>query len=183
VPVTAPAAVRDPAPRLPVPVSAPGAPAAPDARPGQAAGPRALRAARDALAGGDYAGAVAAAEDAVRAEPLGAQAYLVLGQALSNLGRDGDALAPLRKAVYLDPRAGHAHFLLGGALARVGQPGPAAVSYRAAAGSLASTPPEALADILDGREVGELVGLCRSLAEGCTRAAQTGERTAEGSRP
>ena len=59
----------------------------------------------------------------VRADPLLAPAYVVLGQARSTLGQDGAAVDPLRKAVYLDPTAGHAHFLLGGALSRLGQHG------------------------------------------------------------
>ena len=61
-----------------------------------------------------------AAEAAVRADPLLAPAYVVLGQARSTLGEDAAAVDPLRKAVYLDPTAGHAHFLLAGALARLG---------------------------------------------------------------
>jgi hypothetical protein len=71
----------------------------------------------------------------------------------------------LRKAIYLDSRAGHAHFLLAGALARLGSYGPAATSYRAAAATLPSVDPGSLVDLLDGRDVTELVELCRRLAD------------------
>ena len=74
----------------------------------------------------------------MRADPLLAPAYVVLGRARSTLGEDAAAVDPLRKAVYLDPTAGDAHFLLAGALSRLGQHGAAAVSYRAAAASAAA---------------------------------------------
>src|SRR5215210_695745 len=82
--------------------------------------PTGLDAVRAALAAGQYAEAVAAAEAVVAADPLSAEGYVVLGNALSTMGRDGDALAPLRKAIYLDPDAGHAHFMLASSLARLG---------------------------------------------------------------
>ena len=86
-----------------------------------------LATARGHLDGGDYASAAVAAEAAVRADPLLAPAYVVLGRARSTLGEDAAAVDPLRKAVYLDPTAGDAHFLLAGALSRLGQHGGAAV--------------------------------------------------------
>jgi hypothetical protein len=101
---------------------------------------------------------------------------------LSTLGRDGDAVEPLRKAVYLDPTAGHAHFMLAGSLARLGQNGQAAVSYRAAARSLQGVDRDALAAFLDGREVEELVDLCRRLADISAEMDLGEDRLASGGR-
>jgi hypothetical protein len=50
-------------------------------------------------------------------------------------------------------------------LARLGSYGPAATSYRAAAATLPSVDPGSLVDLLDGRDVTELVELCRRLAD------------------
>jgi chemotaxis protein methyltransferase CheR len=144
--------------------------------------PTGLDAARAALAAGEYAEAVQAAEAAVAADPLSTEGYVVLGNALSTLGRDGDALVPLRKAVYLDPDAGHAHFMLASSLARLGKHGAAAVSYRAAAASLGQVDPASVAAMLDGRDVTDLVQLCQRLA-GISEEMDLGEqRLAEGRR-
>ena len=138
--------------------------------------------ARTALVAGAYADAVHAAEAVVAADPLSAEGYVVLGSSLGTLGRDGDALVPLRKAVYLDPDAGHAHFMLASSLARLGQHGAAAVSYRAAAGSLANVEPTRIASMLDGRDVAELIELCQRLAD-ISQDMELGEqRLADGRR-
>ena len=118
-----------------------------------------------ALDAGRYDEAVTTAQRVVTAYPLRADGYLVLGRALSTLGRDGEALDPLRKAVYLDPAAGHAHFVLASSLARLGQHAAAAAAYRAAAATLGSVDRSALASVLDGRDVAELVDLCSRLAD------------------
>ncbi len=123
-----------------------------------------LTQAREALAVGRYAQAVLEAARAVDLDPLASASWGCLGQALTCRGRDGDAVAALRKAVYLDPLDGAAHFLLAGALARLGQLGAAAVAYEAAAVALPRVPGEALAHVLDGRDVGELALLCKRLA-------------------
>ena len=136
--------------------------------------PSAVDAALAALAAGDYPSAARHAQAALEADALLPTAYVALGQARTALGQDAGAVDPLRKAVYLDPAAGHAHFLLAGALARLGQHQAAAVSYRAAAQALAKMPPNAVADLLDGRDVGELTALCRLLAEQSERAATPG---------
>ncbi len=146
------------------------------------AAPIGLDAARVALAKGEYAEAVQAAEAAVAADPLSAEGYVVLGNALSTLGRDGDALLPLRKAVYLDPDAGHAHFMLASSLARLGQHGAAAVSYRAAAASLELVEPASVAAMLDGRAVSDLVHLCLRLADISENMDLGEQRLAEGRR-
>jgi chemotaxis protein methyltransferase CheR len=130
-----------------------------------------LAAARQAFAAGDYGEAARVAEAATAADPLNAEGYIVLGHARTTLGRDTQALDPLRKAVYLDPTAGHAHFLLGGALSRVGQHGPAAVSYRAAARALPSVPRPVLDSYLGGRSVQDLVDLCQQLARASGESA------------
>lgn len=153
---------------VPAPAARPAA-GAPDAA-------RLLRAARLALAAGGYGEAAGWAEQAVATAPLLAPAYVVLGHARSTLGQDQPAVAALRKAVYLDPGAGHAHFLLAGALARLGQHGPAAVSYRAAAATLASVEAGELEAFLGGRELEELVDLCHRLAD--ISAMSTAQTTA-----
>jgi hypothetical protein len=106
-------------------------------------------------------------------EPLLAEAYIVQGHALATLGRHAEAVEPLRKAVYLDPAAGHAHFLLAGSLAGVGQQAAAAVSYRAAAATLAAVPAEIMRVFLGGRAVADLVEVCQRLA--AASAALSGE--------
>jgi chemotaxis protein methyltransferase CheR len=123
-----------------------------------------LEQARRAMVEGRYAEAAAIAEGAATASPLTIDAYVLRGQALSNLGEDLLALDPLRKAVYLDHAAGHAHFLLAGALARTGNGDAAARSYAAAAATLSEAPVAALELLLDGRPVEELVALCLRLA-------------------
>ncbi|MGZ4638665.1 MAG: CheR family methyltransferase [Actinomycetes bacterium] len=143
-------------------------------------GPGQLDVARDALTGGDYREAVRLAELAIVAEPLLAEAYVVLGQARSTLGLDAEAVEPLRKAVYLDPAAGHAHFLLAGALARVGQHGAAAASYRAAARSLPSVSEPILRTFLGGRQVAELADMCERLARAATELLADGDVLASG---
>lgn len=125
-----------------------------------------LAEARRHLAAGDYRAAAGRAETAVRADPLLAPAYVVLGRARASLGQDQAAVAPLRKAVYLDPTAGDAHFLLGGSLSRLGRRSAAAASYRAAAATVSDLDESTRRELLDGRAVAELVQLCLQLAQG-----------------
>jgi chemotaxis protein methyltransferase CheR len=122
---------------------------------------------RRALASGRYEDAAALAEKMARAEPLAADAHYLRGLALSNLGRDADALVELRKAIYLDPDLGFAHFLLAGALARIGEGVAAARSYRAAAGALRRMPADLISAELGGRSAAELVELCHQFAARC----------------
>jgi chemotaxis protein methyltransferase CheR len=139
-----------------------------------------LAAARKALASGDYREAVGLAGQAIAAEPLLAEAYVVLGHARSTIGLDAQAVEPLRKAVYLDPSAGHAYFLLAGALSRLGQHGPAAVSYRAAARSLPSVSEPILRTFLGGRSVTELADVCERLSRAATHLQTNGDGLAPG---
>jgi hypothetical protein len=67
--------------------------------------------------------------------------------------------------VYLDQHAGDAWFLLAGSLARTGDRLGAARAYRAAADGLQHAPAEAVRRLLDGAPVGQLVQLCRRLAD------------------
>jgi chemotaxis protein methyltransferase CheR len=124
---------------------------------------------RRALAAGNYAEAVDLAERMAQAEPLAADAHYLRGLALTNLGRDTEALVDLRKAIYLDPGFGFAHFLLAGALARLGESIAAARSYRAAAEMLARMPANVAPEELGGRSATELAELCRSLADRAER--------------
>jgi chemotaxis protein methyltransferase CheR len=123
-----------------------------------------LDAVRSALREGRYAEAADIAAEVVAATPLWAEAHYLQGVALTNLGRDADALIVLRKSVYLDPEHGFAHFLLGGALERLDERVAAARSYRAAAATLGSRPLDAVAPELGGRSVAELAALCLELA-------------------
>jgi chemotaxis protein methyltransferase CheR len=135
-----------------------------------------LDAVRSALLEGRYDEAADVAAEVVAATPLWAQAHYLQGVALTNLGRDADALVVLRKTVYLDPEHGFAHFLLGGALDRLGEPIAAARSYRAAANTLGRRKLDSIAPELGGRSVAELAALCMQLA----RRAESDVRPAGG---
>jgi chemotaxis protein methyltransferase CheR len=126
---------------------------------------------RVALSEGRYAEAADIAAEVAGATPLRADAHYLWGVALTNLGRDADALVVLRKTVYLDPEHGFAHFMLGGALDRLGEGVAAARSYRAAAGTLARTEVDRTADELGGRDAAELAALCLTLADRAGSAA------------
>jgi chemotaxis protein methyltransferase CheR len=135
-----------------------------------------LDAVRSAIAAGRYDEAADIAAEVVAATPLWAQAHYLQGVALTNLGRDADALVVLRKTVYLDPEHGFAHFLLGGALDRLGEPMAASRSYRAAANTLGRRPLDGVASELGGRSVAELAALCARLARRADDAARTQRR-------
>ncbi|MGD9956038.1 MAG: CheR family methyltransferase [Candidatus Nanopelagicales bacterium] len=132
-----------------------------------------LRLAREAMEQTRYGEAARLAAAAATASPFEVDAYLVEGRARATAGDDAGALVALRKAVYLSPELGHARFALAGALSRCGEHAAAAREYRAAALSLPATPESELVDLLDGCDVGQLVALCRQLADECDR------RTAE----
>jgi chemotaxis protein methyltransferase CheR len=157
------AAKSDEIPKLPrlvtpaMPVVPPPAPPIPPTR-------DPLDAVRSALSEGRYDEAADVAAEVVAATPLWAQAHYLQGVALTNLGRDADALIVLRKTVYLDPEHGFAHFLLGGALERLGEPVAASRSYRAAANTLGRRKLDGVAPELGGRSVAELAALCMQLA-------------------
>jgi chemotaxis protein methyltransferase CheR len=123
-----------------------------------------LVAARAAVEAGRYAEAADLAAAAATADPLRQPAHYLHGLALTNLGRDADALVVLRKAVYLAPDDGFAQFLLAGALERLEEPVAAARCYRAAAGTLGARPLDAVATELGGRSVAELAALCAQQA-------------------
>ena len=134
--------------------------------------PDPMVAVRTAVAAGNYVEAADLAGEVTTVSPLRGEAYYLQGVALTNLGRDAEALVVLRKAVYLDPQDGFAHFLLGGALERCGEPVAAARSYRAAAVTLGTRPLDSVAPELGGRSVAELAVLCQQLA----RRAETASR-------
>jgi Flp pilus assembly protein TadD len=136
-----------------------------------------LDAVRAALLDGQYDEAADIAAEVVAATPLWAQAHYLQGVALTNLGRDADALVVLRKTVYLDPEHGFAHFLLGGALERLGEPLAASRSYRAAASTLGRRPMDGVASELGGRSVAELAALCAQLARRADEASRAQERS------
>jgi chemotaxis protein methyltransferase CheR len=131
-----------------------------------------LDAVRTAIAAGKYDEAADLAAEVTAATPLWAQAHYLQGVALSNLGRDAEALIVLRKTVYLDPEHGLAHFLLAGALERSGEPVAASRSYRAAAGTLGRRPLDSVATELGGRSVAELAALCMQLAQRADQASR-----------
>jgi chemotaxis protein methyltransferase CheR len=127
--------------------------------------PDPMIAVRAAVATGSYAEAADLAAEVTTVSPLRSEAHYLHGVALTNLGRDPEALVVLRKAVYLDPEDGFAHFLLAGALDRSGERVAAARSYRAAATTLGTRPLDSVAPELGGRSVAELAVLCRRLAQ------------------
>jgi chemotaxis protein methyltransferase CheR len=133
--------------------------------------PDPLDAVRVALEEGRYAEAADIAAEVAGSTPLRPDAHYLWGVALTNLGRDADALVVLRKTLYLDPEHGFAHFMLAGSLDRVGEGVAAARSYRAAARTLGNRPADTTAPELGGREVGELAALCNQLAERAGAAA------------
>ena len=142
-------------------------PRAPDSRPVErpvlkVAEPPAL-AVRATIDSGDYEGAIELASAMIEGEPLNGEGFYLRGLALTDLGRDEEALVDLRKAVYLEPSMGFAHFLLAGVLDRLGHPAAAAVEYGATADTLGKRPGDATAHELGGRSVRELVALCRQL--------------------
>jgi chemotaxis protein methyltransferase CheR len=146
-------------PRLVVPPP-PAAP--PPAPPAPAVDP--LVAVRAAAESGRYAEAADLAAEVTTADPLRQEAHYLHGLALTNMGRDADALVVLRKAVYLAPDDGFAHFLLAGALERLAEPVAAVRSYRAAASTLGARPLDAVAPELGGRSVAELAAVCAGQA-------------------
>jgi chemotaxis protein methyltransferase CheR len=150
-------------PRLPRLVT-PAMPVPPDLA-AVTAPPDPLEAVRSALDEGRYAEAADIAGEVASSTPLRADAHYLWGIALTNLGRDADALVVLRKTVYLDPEHGFAHFMLGGALDRMGEGVAAARSYRAAASTLGGRPKDMTATELGGRDVAELAALCLQLAD------------------
>ena len=134
--------------------------------------PDPMVAVRTAVATGNYVEGADLAAEVTTADPLRAEAHYLQGLALTNLGRDAEALVVLRKAVYLDPHDGFAHFLLGGALERSGEPVAAARCYRAAATTLGTRPLDSVAPELGGRSVAELAVLCQQLGEKLARRVE-----------
>jgi Flp pilus assembly protein TadD len=134
-----------------------------------------LAAVRRALSEGRYDEAADIAGEVAAATPLWAQAHYLQGVALTNLGRDAEALVVLRKVIYLEPEHGFAHFLLGGALERQGEPVAASRSYRAAAGTLGGRRMDGVAPELGGRSVAELAALCMELAHRADQNSRLGD--------
>lgn len=123
-----------------------------------------------ALAQGDYDAALRLAATVVDHDSLSQSGHVLSARAHTALGQDGPALGRLRKAVYLDPTCAEAHFLLADVLMRLDQRGMAAASYRAAAGSVLSTPADRIQRLLDGRDVQNFVELCLQLGDAAERS-------------
>jgi Tfp pilus assembly protein PilF len=124
-----------------------------------------------ALDEGRYEEAAEKAREAMRVDPLVAEAYAVAGRAAAALGDDAAALEPLRKAVFLEPGCAEAHFTLAGVLQRTGQSAAAAAAYRAAGAAVVTTNAERLQRMLDGRDPASLAALCEQLAQAAERSA------------
>jgi chemotaxis protein methyltransferase CheR len=131
----------------------------------------ALQRAVAALDEGRYDVADEQARQAIRLDPLVAEAYAVAGRAAVAVGNDVAALEPLRKAVFLEPGCAEAHFTLAGVLQRTGQAAAAAASYRAAGAAVVTTNAERLQRMLDGRDPASLAALCEQLAQAAERSA------------
>ena len=153
---------RGPEDRRTTPAVVPAAPTR-EVQPPAAVDP--LEAVRSAVAGGRYGDAADLAAEVASADPLRQEAHYLHGLALTNLGRDAEALVVLRKATYLAPDDGFAHFLLAGALERAGETLAAARSYSAAATTLGGRAGDAVAPELGGRSVAELAALCAEQAQ------------------
>lgn len=124
-----------------------------------------------ALDEGRYEEAAEKAREAMRADPLVAEAYAVAGRAVAALGDDVAALEPLRKAVFLEPGCAEAHFTLAGVLQRTDQAAAAAAAYRAAGAAVVTTNAERLQRMLDGRDPASLAALCEQLAQAAEQTA------------
>ena len=75
----------------------------------------------EALAGGSYAGAVAAYRNALKLNPKRPAVHLNLARALNGLHRYPEAIEALRSSLSLDPGLGAAHLLLGQTLTASGE--------------------------------------------------------------
>jgi serine/threonine-protein kinase len=73
------------------------------------------------LARDDYAGALAAADQAVQIDPKVPQAHTNRGLALAGLGQLAEAIAACRKAVEVDPTFARGHYRLGAVLLQAGR--------------------------------------------------------------
>ena len=101
---------------------APASPDSPAAAPGlDPAAQQFYREARAHYSEGRLSEAAEALEQAVRADPEGDRAFLLLGKTFLNLNRDGEAVAALEKAHALDPGNWEYSNLLGVAYKRAGR--------------------------------------------------------------
>jgi Tfp pilus assembly protein PilF len=82
----------------------------------------------------DYAGALAAADKAIKAGPEHALAYHLRGSALSELGRNDDALDALRQALTLDPSLSYVQYKIALVLSFLGRQEEALAATDAAIG-------------------------------------------------
>ncbi len=123
-------------PVLPLPpVSPPSAPSrkAPAAEPGlDPTAQQFYQAARTSYAEGRMADAAGALKQAVRADPSGDRAFLLLGKTYLNLNRDREAAAAFEKAHALDPGNWEYSNLLGVAYKRAGRMEDALAAYATA---------------------------------------------------
>lgn len=159
----------------------------------EAGGDGDLRAAREALAAGNYtlaieltdrdAGAEAAAlgvraranrdgaasalawtRGAVRRLPLSAELRFLEALLLREAGRDEDAVLEARRAIYLDGGLFSAHFFLGEMLARRGDRDGARRAFEAAAELAGRLAPETPVALADGERAGKLALAARMQA-------------------
>jgi chemotaxis protein methyltransferase CheR len=187
----APAASPSPPPAEPPP--APPARPAPETRQPVRAGPPRpqpeppdpVTEARDALARGEYAHAVALTRDlpddaagcalhiralanldpdeargacaaAAARHPLAGELHYLEAVLLVELGRDAEAARAVRRVLYLDRSQAAAHFTLGSILLRLGDPAGARRAYRNARELCTARPAEEVVPLTDGEQAGRL---------------------------
>ena len=103
--------------------------------------------------------------EALRADPLDAEAHLLLGAIEEERGDLEAAVAALRRAIYIAPNSPTAHFRLGALLLRTGDDGPGRRSLEAAAGLLGAAAPDAVVPGGDGVTAGRLLAAARAQLE------------------
>ncbi len=105
------------------------------------------------------------ASEALRADPLDAEAHLLLAAVEEERGDLEAAVAALRRAIYIAPNSPTAHFRLGALLLRTGDDGPGRRSLEAAAGLLGAAAPDAVVPGGDGVTAGRLLAAARAQLE------------------
>ena len=97
--------------------------------------------ARRLMAAGAIDSAISVLREFIAREPRSADAYLLLGTALSLVPRRSEAIAAIEKAIELRPGSAAAHYTLGLALGRFAEPQAAKNALSRPSSSIRSLPP------------------------------------------
>ncbi|MCX6023652.1 MAG: hypothetical protein NTZ05_18350 [Chloroflexi bacterium] len=156
-------------PTLPAARSRPARPPSPAPQPMSAP---TLEQVRALAHGGDRTAARALAQRFAAAQPLAAEAHLLLGMLALEAGAANEALDSLRRAAFLDASAPLAHFSLGRAYLDLGEPVRAGGALVQARRLLAALPDDAALPDTNGLTAGELRQAAEALLGAAGRAAQ-----------